>query len=362
MLHSPRVLALASAEPRFHFAQEALLREAQARLLGPAWQHEAAKAQQAAQIERLFAATRVHERRAAVDLLSYYKRVPGTGERMAVYATEAYTLGKAAADECLRRAAGRREPDDVTDVSVVSCTGYGAPGLDILLARDLALPRDVRRVVIGHMGCHGALVGLRQALTAVRAQPEATVLLASVELASLHFTPTLDPEVLTSYALFGDGAAAALIGAGPEGEGPELVDTYCAADFAAAGQMTWTITDQGFVMGLSPRVPATLRRSVGGVVEGLLGPHDLRAADITHWIIHPGGPAILEAVQRKLELGDEQIAGSWEVLRERGNCSSATVLLILERLLRSGRTHAGEWGVMMAFGPGLTLETCLLRF
>ncbi len=103
-------------------------------------------------------------------------------------------------------------------------------------------------------------------------------------------------------------------------------------------------------------------RSVGGVVEGLLAPHDLRAADITHWIVHPGGPAILEAVQRKLELGDEQLAGSWEVLRERGNCSSATVLLILERLLRSGRARAGEWGVMMAFGPGLTLETCLLRF
>jgi len=78
--------------------------------------------------------------------------------------------------------------------------------------------------------------------------------------------------------------------------------------------------------------------------------------------VHPGGPAILEAVQRKLELGDEQLAGSWEVLRERGNCSSATVLLILERLLRSGRARAGEWGVMMAFGPGLTLETCLLRF
>jgi len=117
----------------------------------------------------------------------------------------------------LRRAAGRREPGDVTDVSVVSCTGYGAPGLDILLARDLALPRDVRRVVIGHMGCHGALVGLRQALTAVRAQPKATVLLASVELVSLHFTPTLDPEVLTSYALFGMARPRPLSAPAPKG-------------------------------------------------------------------------------------------------------------------------------------------------
>src|SRR5258705_8514434 len=139
---------------------------------------------------------------------------------MAVYATEAYTLGKAAADECLRRAAGRREPGDVTDVSVVSCTGYGAPGLDILLARDLALPRDVRRVVIGHMGCHGALVGLRQALTAVRARPEATGLLAAAELVSLHFTPTLNPQGLTSQSPFGGGAAAAPSGPGPPRDGP----------------------------------------------------------------------------------------------------------------------------------------------
>src|SRR5258705_9164523 len=136
---------------------------------------------------------------------------------MAVYATEAYTLGKAAADECLRRAAGRREPGDVTDVSVVSCTGYGAPGLDILLARDLALPRDVRRVVIGHMGCHGALVGLRQALTAGPPQPAAPVLLAAAELVQLDFPPTLRPREVTPHPPFRGGPAAPLLGTRPQG-------------------------------------------------------------------------------------------------------------------------------------------------
>jgi predicted naringenin-chalcone synthase len=174
--------------------------------------------------------------------------------------------------------------------------------------------------------------------------------------------------VLTSFALFGDAAAALLltsdphVAGDPNVRGPAVVDTYCAAEFAAANQMRWTISDAGFVMGLSPRVPVTLRRSIRGVVERLLAPHGLEIGDVTHWLVHPGGPSILEAIAGKLELSAEQMALSWQVLAEQGNCSSATVLLILERLLREERTRPGEWGVMMAFGPGLTLETCLLRF
>ncbi len=115
-------------------------------------------------------------------------------------------------------------------------------------------------------------------------------------------------------------------------------------------------------MGLSPRVPVTLRRNISGALEELLAPHDLRPSDITHWMVHPGGPSILEVIQRQVELSDEQMALSWQILREHGNCSSATVLLILDALIRSGKPRRGEWGVMMAFGPGLTLELCLLRF
>ena len=165
-----------------------------------------------------------------------------------------------------------------------------------------------------------------------------------------------------SFALFGDAAAAVLVSDDPNATGPELVDTYCAAEFGAADQMSWTITDYGFVMGLSPRVPVTLRRTVAGVVGRLLAPHGLTSRDVTHWLVHPGGPSILDVIQHKLELSDEQMALSWQVLREHGNCSSATVLVMLDELVRSGRFQPGEWGVMMAFGPGLTLETCLLRF
>jgi predicted naringenin-chalcone synthase len=212
------------------------------------------------------------------------------------------------------------------------------------------------------MGCFGALVGLRQGVAALAAHPDATAAVLSVELCSLHFTPSSDPEALTSFALFGDAAAAVTLGTDPAARGPEIVATYCAADYATADQMSWTITDEGFMMGLSPRVPVTLSRNIKPVMERLLAPQGLTTRDITHWLVHPGGPSILEAIQRKLELAPEQMALAWDTLRDYGNCSSATVLIMLDALLRAGTAKPGEWGVMMAFGPGLTLETCLMRF
>jgi predicted naringenin-chalcone synthase len=351
---APRIRALASALPPFEFSQETLKEAALVRAFGPDWQARP----EAPQMRRLFAATHVERRRFALDLLSYYDRPRGTAERMAVYQTAGYALGREALEGCLRQSEGQT----LSDLLLVSCTGYAAPGLDILLARDLGLPGDLRRVSIGHMGCHGALVGLRQALATLRAYPEATVGMLCVELSGLHFSPTEDIEALTSFALFGDAAVALTLSGDREARGPALIDTYNFADFATADQMSWTITDTGFVMSLSPRVPITLRRQVRGAVEHLLAPHGLEIGDVAHWIVHPGGPSILEVIQKKLELSDEQIAPSWRVLAERGNCSSATVLLILDDLLRSGKTHPGEWGVMMAFGPGLSLELALWCF
>jgi alkylresorcinol/alkylpyrone synthase len=358
---SPRIASVASANPPYHYSQDDCLRYAREALLGPDWRTRSDLAQTALQMERLFAATGVRCHQSAIDLAAFYHRRRTTGERMEHFQTIAPALGRAALAECLRLA-DIRSAAQITDLFIVSCTGYSAPGLDIQLARDLEMPRDVRRVTIGHMGCFGALVGLRQSLAAVRAYPDALAAIVSIELASLHIPPTLDMKILTQFALFGDGAAALLLTNDPSATGPAVIDTYCAADLASADQMSWTITDHGFLMELSSRVPVTLRRNVSGVVGRLLDPHGLGVCDVTHWIIHPGGPSILEVIQAKLELSDEQMAPSWQVLREHGNCSSATVLLILEEMLRSGQARPGEWGVMMAFGPGLTLETCLLRF
>lgn len=280
---------------------------------------------------------------------------------MADYQRYALPLSMAALRTCLE-ANERYRADAVTDFIVVSCTGYCAPGLDIVLAHEVNMSSGVRRVVIGHMGCAGGIIGLREALAILRGREGSVVALLSVELSSLHYQETLELGVLTTHALFGDAAAALLLSSHPLARGPELVDTYCVSDFNALDQMGWTIGDEGFVMGLSMRVPVTVGRNIGPAVQRLLAPQRLAVPDIAHWLVHPGGPSILEAIQQKLKLSDEQIAPSWETLRDHGNCSSATVLLMLDRLLHSGNACRGEWGVMMAFGPGLTLETALLRF
>lgn len=358
----PRILSLTAVQPPYDHSQAVVLACAQDRTLGPSWRDDPHGIERGRQMERLFAATRVERRQSALDLAAYYAETRTTGQRMAEYRESAHELGTVALSACLDAAAGRRAPRDVTDFTVVSCTGYSAPGLDVTAARALGLRGDVRRTMVGHMGCFGALVGLRQSLDTLRARPTATVALLSVELCTLHFTPSLDPELLTSFALFGDAAAALLLSHDPTAPGPELVDAYTMADFETMGQMSWTIGDEGFAMTLSPRVPVSLRRVVRGVVERLLEPHGLAVGDVAHWVVHPGGPSILDVVQARLELSDEQMAPSWKVLREHGNCSSTTVLLIVDEILRSGRARPGDWGVMLAFGPGLTVETVLLRF
>jgi predicted naringenin-chalcone synthase len=126
--------------------------------------------------------------------------------------------------------------------------------------------------------------------------------------------------------------------------------------------MTWHILDDGFFMTLSPFVPSVLESSVVGVVEKLLAPHRLTIDDVAHWGIHPGGPKIIEVLATRLRLSEAQVRASWHVLAEYGNCSSTTILLVLEEILRTDRPKPGEYGILMAFGPGLTLETALLRF
>ena len=357
----PRIAALATAAPPWRHTRESLLTFTRKRILGEDWEKRRESREAASQLERMFLASKVEERQVCVDLDTFYQQPRTTRERMETYASAAYALGRDALEACMRATPGL-DAASVTDFTLVSCTGYTAPGLDILLSRDLGVRPDARRVVVGHMGCFGALVGLRQLLATMRAYPDAVATLLSVELSSLHFASTLDRDAHALLALFGDGAAAALLTNDKDASGPELVDAYCVADFSAASQMTWEVGDEGFYMSLSPRVPVTLRRHVQAATERLLAPHGLSIRDVTHWLVHPGGPSILEAISARLELSDEQLAHSWKVLREHGNCSSATVMMVLEEALKSGATRSGEWGVMMAFGPGLTLETCLLRF
>jgi predicted naringenin-chalcone synthase len=162
------------------------------------------------------------------------------------------------------------------------------------------------------------------------------------------------------HALFADAAAAVVLEPA-ERPGFEVLDVVARTDATTAEYMTWDVTDLGFRMGLSPRVPAVLARHVAGVVDELLATHGLGRADVDGWAVHPGGRRILEVVQRRLDLAADALAHSYGVLQDHGNCSSATVLLVMERMRAAGDVAPGRHLVALAFGPGLTLYATLLR-
>jgi predicted naringenin-chalcone synthase len=205
------------------------------------------------------------------------------------------------------------------------------------------------------MGCYAAFPGLQRALDYVAAHPGQRALVVCVELCTLHLQADESDENLVATALFGDGAAAVLVG---EGAGPRVVATRTMTAYDTAEHMSFKLTDHGFKMQLSSYVPKILEANVEELLAGLLAPHGLAVPDIQQWAIHPGGRKILDHVQAKLGLSDAQVAASRRVLKEHGNMSSPTVLFVLDELTPA----PGDWGVMMAFGPGLTLEASLLRW
>ncbi|MEU7927289.1 type III polyketide synthase [Micromonospora sp. NPDC049801] len=306
--------------------------------------------------ERIFANSGVTRRQAAVNpLLEDVSDWP-TERRMRRYQVEALPLGKEAVGRALT-AAGL-DAGDVGMFIVCSCTGYATPGLDILLARDLGMAADTQRMFVGHMGCYAALPGLGAASDFVTARGRPALLLCA-ELTSLHIQPStarVDTQQIISHALFSDAAVAAVVV--PGGRGYALREVASVTDTSTADHMTWDVTDAGFRMGLSSKVPQVLSRHVRGLVDDLLARHGGTISDVDGWAVHPGGPRILNVVERELALPPEALAASRATLDEHGNCSSPTVLLILDRLGRS--TPPPRQVVMLAFGPGLTLYAVLL--
>jgi predicted naringenin-chalcone synthase len=306
---------------------------------------------------RIWAGSGVVTRHAVVDPRVEDVSSWSTATRMQRYVSEALPLAKHAVQAALDGAG--ISSGDVDLFVVASCTGYATPGLDLLLARDLDMAHTVQRLFVGHMGCYAALPGLAAVADAVVARDLTAVLLCA-ELSSLHLQPSSrDLDQLVASALFSDAAVAMVVrGAGA---GLRVVDIAASTDAAHQDAMTWTVTDLGFRMGLSSRVPDVLRRHVRPVIDELLHRNDLRVDDIDGWAIHPGGPRILDVCADALGLDAVAMAPSRAVLRDHGNCSSATVLMVLDELRRSRPIVPGDHVVAMAFGPGLTLYAALLR-
>jgi predicted naringenin-chalcone synthase len=310
--------------------------------------------------QRIFANAGVTIRHAAVSPLLEDVSGWSTERRMRRYQAEAMPLGKEAVGRALTDAGVAA--DEIGLFAVCSCTGYATPGLDILLARDLGMAPDLQRLFVGHMGCYAALPGLGTASDFVLARGRPALLLCA-ELTSLHLQPAearADIQQIVSHALFSDAAAAVVLTPGDKPPfGYAVREVAAVTDSTTADHMTWEVTDLGFRMGLSPRVPDVLAVHVRKLVVDLLARHGLRIEDVDGWAVHPGGPKILDVVQEQLALDDFALAASRDVLAAYGNCSSPTVLLVLDALRR--RAAPPRRVVMLAFGPGLTLYGSLLE-
>ena len=289
-------------------------------------------------------------------------RGPGTAARNDIFAAESRAMSVELARKILSNCPGIG-PGDVTHVVTVSCTGFYNPGPDYYIVRELGMPDATQRYHLGFMGCYAAFPALRMAAQFCEADPSAVVLVMCLELCTLHLQLTGSEDNLLANSLFADGLGAAIVTARPP---PRGVAAFRIGEFRTAlvpageQDMTWRIGDQGFDITLSSYVPKIVGGNIRGVVEPALAGAGLALPDIDDWAVHPGGKSIIDQVQRSLGLVPGQVIASRDVLRRCGNMSSATILFVLEEILRRRAGGPEEMVCAIAFGPGLTVEMATL--
>jgi predicted naringenin-chalcone synthase len=344
----PKILGMGLGVPRFGYSQT----EIYERFLEPHLGRN-----RRARI--LFQRAGIQRRFTAIEG-SYHEVFRGTEERNLTFLREALPLGEVTVRRALDDAGV--SPAEIDQFSVISCTGYDLPFLDLHLAGRLGLRRDLRRTCILGMGCYAAFPGLARARDLVMADPRQRALLLAVELCSLHFQPNDDTENVVVSALFADGASAAVVGFDAASPGPMLVDALTRCEYNTLDHMAFHLTDHGMKMVLSAYVPEILSANVEEFVDELLERNCLRRRDVRFWGLHPGGLKIMQHIEGRLDLHRQDLTYSRTVLKNYGNMSSATILFVLDEITRSGDPQPGDHAVLMAFGPGLTMEACLLRW
>ena len=292
--------------------------------------------------------------------------VTSVSKRMEIYEAHAASLCEAAALQCFADLPALKK-EAITHLVTFSCTGMYAPGLDIQLVEKLGLERSVERTCINFMGCYAAINALKAAYHICRSQPEAVVMLAGVELCSLHYQKSNEPNQVVANALFGDGAAAAIVSAQSlqtkAGQiGFKLTDFYAEFEQSASNDMVWRIGNNGFDLKLTPEVPNIVRENIQPLLEKLFQKTGLQQSDIDYYAIHPGGTKILEACEQSLHLSKAQNEASYSILRDYGNMSSVTVLFVLKQYMDTlTQEDKGKKILGCAFGPGITMESMILE-
>lgn len=357
-LSAPRIAGVAQAFPPHQHAQADITAAFRKVVLGNQPQGSTD-----ALLQRFHGAAGVRTRSLALPL-DAYGHLGTFGQINDLYLEVATDLGEQAVRSALRQAG--LEAADVGTFMTVSVTGMGAPGVDARLIPRLGLGTDVRRVPVFGLGCVAGAAGLARVTDLVRGDPDAVAVLLAVELCSLTVQRNdTSPANLVASGLFGDGACAVVVlgerraremGA----HGPTVVATRSRFYPGTERLMGWEIGATGFRIVLEPTVADVVREHVGEDVRRFLATHGLTVADIASWVMHPGGPKVLMAVEEALEIPREALQLSWDSLAEFGNLSSVSVLEVLSRT--SAQAQPGDTGVLVGMGVGFCAEMVLLQW
>lgn len=348
-----RIAGVASAFPRHYYRQEqiaaALKRQWSDRLENP-------KA-----VDRLLTRVGVEGRHLALPIESY-DNLTSWGQANDAWIEVAEDLAEQALCRSLMRA-GFSEPD-VDAIFFVSVTGVASPSIDARLINRMHLRPDVKRNPLFGLGCVAGAAGIARAADYVRAYPAHVAALISVELCSLTWQRgDLSMANLISSGLFGDGSAAVIVaGEQRQANGPRILATRSSFYRGTEDVMGWDISEAGFRIVLSNEVPNMVRRHLARDIDAFLAEYDLSRDDIDSWIMHTGGPKVLEATAEALELREGALDASWQSLRRVGNLSSTSVLLVLEEFMNRRRPAPGSYSILAAMGPGFCAELVLLRW
>lgn len=352
---SPTIRSIGRALPP-HYHASAELSDA----LWGAWNgsdHERAR------FERIHRAAGVRGKYLTLPL-DEYARLGSFATSNAAWTTAAVEIGGRAIEAALDEAG--LEPTDVDHIFFNTVTGISTPSIDVTLINRLGMRNDVKRTPMFGLGCVGGAAGTARAADYLRAFPDHVALLLSVELCSL--TLQLDDRSIANVvatALFGDGAAAAVITGGARsvtGAGPRVLASRSLFFRDTEEVMGWKMRDSGFQVVLQGGIPDLIRANLREAVDDFLADQGIGRGDVRHWMAHTGGPKVLRAIEHALELPEDALARSWRSLESLGNLSSASVLFVVADLLESEEARPGDYGVVLSMGPGFCGELVLVRW
>jgi alkylresorcinol/alkylpyrone synthase len=353
----PVIVSTQTGFPEYYYPQKVLLAEAQ---------QEWGKMRPSIvkPLEQFYTNVKVNGRYLAWPL-ERYKEPATFAQRNDAYIETALGLGERTICNLLKQV--QMDPQEIDQLTTVSTTGISVPSLDARLMNCIPFSHAMKRLPLFGLGCMGGAAGIARTADYLRGYPQEAVILFAVELCSLTIQhDDLSLANVVASGLFGDGAVTVLMVGDDHPLArpglPHVVDSQSQFFPETEHIMGWDVTDSGFKVLLSADIAGLAQSAVRPAMEIFLGRHGLAIDGVNHWLVHPGGPRVIEALQSGLGLPEEALSLSWECLAEAGNISSASVLLILDKTMRELQPHPGEYGVLMAMGPAFSAELVLLQW